>query len=125
MVFAINNSEKMRIDTTGYVGIGTTTPNSTIQDSGSIAYNVVTKTANYTCGATDNFVICTTNTFTVTLPTAVGITGRVYVIKGGTPAKTITVATTSSQTIDGGATQTISGVGVVRVISNGANWYTW
>jgi hypothetical protein len=109
----------------GNIGIGTPTPNSTLQDSGSVSFKLTVHTANYTVSATDHFVICTTNSFTVTLPTAVGITGREYIIKGGTTSKTITLATTSSQTIDGAAPGSISGFGVTRLVSNGANWLTW
>ena len=109
----------------GNIGIGTLTPNSTFQDSGSVSLKLTTHTANYTVSATDYFVICTTNSFTVTLPTAVGITGRVYIIKNGTSGKTITLATTGSQTIDGSSPGTISGIGVTRLVSNGSNWWTW
>lgn len=107
------------------MGVGTTTPNSTFADSGSVSFNVTTQTANYTVGAKDHMVVCTTNSFTVTLPTAVGITGREYIIKNGTAGKTITLATTSSQTIDGTTPGTISGIGVIRVFSNGSNWWTY
>lgn len=85
-----------------------------------------TKTANYTATATDYFINCTTNTFTVTLPTAVGITGRMYIVKNSSSGTTITVATTSAQTIDGAASASIAAqYGLVRVISNGANWFTF
>lgn len=66
-------------------------------------------------------VECTTGSFTITLPTAVGITGRIYIIKN-TGAGTITMATTSSQTIDGSAPGTLSGLTPLRLMSNGANW---
>ena len=106
-------------------GVGTPTPNSTFADSGSVSFNVSTQTANYTIGPKDHFVVGTTNSFTITLPTAVGIVGREYIIKGGSAGKTITLATTGSQTIDGAAPGTISGVGVIRLVSNGSNWWTW
>ena len=63
------------------------------------------------------------NTFTVTLPTAVGITGRIYNVKNsGTGV--ITIATTSSQTVDGYAsgTITLNQYDALNVQSNGANW---
>lgn len=66
---------------------------------------------------------------TVTLPTAVGITGQEYIIKdgtGGAATNNITIATTSAQTIDGSSTKVInSNYGVVRLYSNGANWLTF
>jgi len=78
-------------------------------------------TAARTLDATDH-VISADGTFNVTLPTAVGITGRQYKIKNiGTG--TITVATTSSQTIDGVATyELVAQYESVTVVSNNANW---
>lgn len=82
----------------------------------------VAKTTTYTAAATDNFIDCTSGTFTVTLPTAVGITGKAFIIKNS-GAGTITVATTSSQTIDGVTTKTLNTIyGGLEVRSDGANW---
>ena len=69
---------------------------------------------------TDYVYLCT-GTFTVTLPTAVGNT-NLYTIKNVSTG-TITIATTSAQTIDGSATASLP----VRytsldLISDGANW---
>jgi hypothetical protein len=70
----------------------------------------------------DYTVDCTTGSFTVTLPTAVGIQGRIYKIKNS-GAGTITVATTSSQTIDGVTTKSLSTqYQVITVQSTNANW---
>jgi hypothetical protein len=85
-----------------------------------VAYSA--KTTTYSITSTDYTIDCTSGTFTVTLPTAVGITGRQYVIKNsGTGV--ITVATTSSQTIDGVTTQAISiQYDYLKVQSDGSNW---
>ena len=119
--------ERMRITSTGNVGIGTSSPTSTLNVSGSFALAYVAKTGTYTATANDYLVDCTSGTFTVTLPTAVGITGRVYeIVNSG--AGTITVATTSSQTfVNVTATPTTLSLITalaksVRVMSNGANW---
>lgn len=79
------------------------------------------KTANYTIGNGDYLVNCTANSFTVTLPTAVGIQGRVYVVKNR-GVGTITLATTSSQTIDGSAPGTITAGSVAQLMSDNTNW---
>lgn len=105
----------------GSVGINATTPNSTLQITGSVSYSYIAKTAIYTIGANDHVINCTANTFTVTLPTAVGITGRVYIIKNS-GAGTITLATTSSQNIDASTTQSITAGNVIRVVSTNAGW---
>lgn len=59
---------------------------------------------------------------TITLPTAVGRTGKIFTIKI-TSTGSATVATTGGQTIDGFTTFSIQGKNnFVSVISNGANW---
>ncbi len=79
------------------------------------------KSATYAAATTDYTIECTTGTFTVTLPTAVGVTGKVYNIKNsGTGV--ITVATTSAQTIDGNSTELLIQYNCMTVQSNGTNW---
>ena len=113
------------LPTSGNVLIKTTTDNSTLTVNGSFATAYAAKIANYTATASDYTIDCTSGTFTVTLPTAVGITGRIYVITNS-GAGTITVATTSSQTfanvIATPTTLTMANVGTRTVQSNGANW---
>lgn len=74
-----------------------------------------------TLDGSDDVVDCTSGTFTVTLPTAVGVAGIEYTVKNS-GAGTITLATTSSQTIDGVTTKTIAAAAVLTVRSTGANW---
>lgn len=88
--------------------------------SGSI-FAYVAKTANYTTIITDCTVDCTANTFTITLLTAVGNTGKIFNIKNsGTGI--ITIGTTSAQTIDGLTTQLLSPSDCATVQSTGLNW---
>lgn len=79
------------------------------------------KTADYTIVQTDYTINVTANSPTITLPTAVGISGKVYVVKN-TGAGTVTLATTSAQTIDGAATQSIAANTSLMVQSTNANW---
>jgi hypothetical protein len=115
----------IRISSAGFK-IGT---NNDLQTDGGTAFQTtafaagyVAKTANYTATASDYTIDCTSGTFTVTLPTAVGCAGRIYVVKNsGTGV--ITIATTSSQTIDGSATQTLSTqYASLGFQSNGGHW---
>jgi hypothetical protein len=110
----------------GNVGIGTTGPTSTLQVSGSIATKVSTKTSNYTVTTSDSFVLvnATSGAVTVTLPTSVGSDGRQYTIKKtDSTTNPVTVATTSSQTIDGASTYTLTTqFQLLNIISDGANW---
>jgi len=80
------------------------------------------KTASYTLTATDYTVTLTSGTATFTLPTAVGITGKIYIVKNK-GAGVLTIATTSSQTMDGSTTKTFgTQYGGMAVQSNGTNW---
>jgi len=60
----------------------------------------------------------------ITLPTAVGITGRLYHIKRvDAGAGNVTIATTSGQTIDGASSKTLTKQWQwVSPISDGSNW---
>ncbi len=63
-------------------------------------------------------------TFTATLPTAASVAGKVYVLKKTDTTNTIvTIATTSSQTIDGAVGTTLNTQGeTLEVVSDGSNW---
>jgi hypothetical protein len=90
------------------------------------AFAYVAKTAGYTVTATDYTVAANASTgaLSITLPTSVGITGKVYVVKKmDSTANVVTVATTSSQTIDGATTRALSlQYDAISVQADGANW---
>jgi len=88
---------------------------------GGVTFPVTGINANYTVGVNDYLVDVTGNTITVTLPTAVGIGGKNYVIKNN-GSGVVTVATTSSQTIDGANTKSLNNNDSIEVISDGSNW---
>lgn len=111
--------------TPGKLGVGTQSPTSTLTVSGSLSGGYKSITAARTLDITDYIVNCTANSFTVTLPSAIGITGRQYIIKNTGSATTITIATTSSQTVDGSAPGTVTTLAPYRVVSDGANWITF
>ena len=66
-------------------------------------------------------VINCNGTFTVTLPTAVGVSGQMYFIKNS-GVGVVTVACTGGQTIDGLATQAVAAGACMQTCSDGANW---
>lgn len=104
--------------------VGNLTLTNTTANGVSLAY--VAKTAAYTATSTDYTIAgnASTAAFSVTLPTSVGITGKVYVVKKvDSSANAVTVATTSAQTIDGAASKVLSiQYDAVTVQSDGANW---
>lgn len=83
--------------------------------------NISGTTSAGSTASTDYVYNATSGTFTITLPTAVGNT-NLYIIKNsGTGI--VTVATTSSQTIDGVTTQVIpTQYSSISMVSDGANW---
>ena len=91
--------------------------------SGGYAAAVVTKTANYAAGLTDSTILAS-GAITVTLPSTGSVAaGRIYTVKQ-TAAASATVATTSSQTIDGATTCTLPAqYKYVTVQSDGSNWF--
>jgi hypothetical protein len=79
--------------------------------------------ANRTLDGGDEFIDCTTNTFTITLPTAVGYRKQYTIFNSG--AGVITINTTGGETINGFAsgTFTLLQFDCIIVRSNGTNWY--
>ena len=90
-----------------------------------IEYPYVAKTSAYTATLTDMVIDCTaTGTYNITLPTAIGNTGKIFIVKKSSTSTT-SVATSLSQTIDGATTYALTAQwSKVTVVSDGANWKT-
>lgn len=104
------------------VGIGTTNPLSTFEVNGSNGQKVTTVTANTTLDATHSIILCNNGSteITVTLPSASGIMGRIYIIKREA-SSTANVIIAGS--IDGMANLVLSKAGEAQtVFSNGTEW---
>ena len=92
-----------------------------LKSLGGITFPLTGISVTYLVKEEDYLIDVTGNTVTVTLPTAVGVNGKNYVIKNrGTGV--VTVATTSSQTIDGANTKSLNNNDSIEVISDGNNW---
>lgn len=92
-------------------------------DSGGTRYTYTEVTGATNIDATHHIIGCAgTTNYTVTLPTAVNVSGREYtIVNVGTGV--ITVATTSSQTIAGATTRTLGiQYNALLIVSDGANW---
>ena len=112
--------------TIAQVGIATTTPLSTFEVNGSFGQTITTVSTDLTLDATHSIIVCNNGVIskTITLPTAVGIKGRIYTIKkSDTSTAPITIATTTSQSIDGELNMVLTQAKeFVSLISDGANW---
>lgn len=99
----------------------THTFNGIVNIIGSFSLPYIAVTSTYTITSLDYTVNCPSGTFTVTLPTAVGISGRIYVVKNS-GIGLITLDGDGSETIDGSATQPISAGNSLTVQSTNAGW---
>jgi hypothetical protein len=90
---------------------------------GGLTRNLFSFANSITLTATDDVWIVTAASQTITLPSAVGIQGKTFTVKNNNGVINTTVATTSSQTIDGSTTFSLSlSNGSITVISDNANW---
>jgi hypothetical protein len=94
--------------------------------AGASAYNITNQSAAYNASAND-YVICSGASFAVTLPTAVGSSGKAIVIEhnGTSLTDVYTLNTTSSQTIGGvaGGSYALYTAGeTITLVSDNANW---
>lgn len=108
------------------VGIATTTPLSTFEVNGSNGQSITTVSSDLTLDATHSVIVCNNGAVpkTITLPTSVGIKGRIYNIKRSeSSSANITIATSSSQMIDGEPNIILSHAKEsISLISDGADW---
>lgn len=82
-------------------------------------------TANHTATSTEMIVLANASSggFTITLPDATTITNKIYFIKKtDTSTNNVTIATTSSQTIDGQTSLILTTQTTIMVVSDGSNW---
>ena len=121
--FDTAGTERMVIDKTGNVGIGTPTPFSKLHLAGSIATPTVAVSANTTLDNSHAVVRVNTTAgnITLTLPAAATATGRIYhVIKTDNSNNNIVFSVAIMH--NGGTTTTTNIPGSHRIQSDGTNW---
>ena len=79
------------------------------------------KDSTYVITLADYLIECTANSFTVTLPTAVGIAGREFEIQNSGTGE-ITVDGDGAETINATATKILRQYDAMKVMSNGSSW---
>jgi len=129
---ANNAATKMTLDGDGQLGIGTETPNSTFQVSGSQAGNYTVITGDMTLNET-HYIADLTGAIdaTVTLPAASGVTGRKYhILTTYQGDKTLTITGSGGQFMgsrqESGPEDSIDIEGSaqsVTLVSTGAYWF--
>lgn len=82
---------------------------------------ITSTSTNYTILTTDEIIKVTAASITITLPTAVGIEGKVFTITNASSGN-ITVATTGGQTISGATSGTLSQWDSLVVYSDNSNY---
>lgn len=93
--------------------------------SDTLAYRSITSTDSLNA-ITDSFALLSGASFTLTLPTAVGNTGKTFRIKHGGTSNTqvYTIEGDGTETIDGALNQKLWQFGEeLTVVSNGSNWF--
>jgi hypothetical protein len=89
---------------------------------GTTTLPLTNRTSTYVADNEDCVINCTSGTFTVTLPTAVGISGQYFIVKNS-GAGVITIDGDGSETMDGASSKTLSvQYESMTFVSNGANW---
>ena len=123
--FKNNGTDRVTIQNDGDVGIGTTSPVSTLDIQGSLSQKTTTITSATTLDNTHNIILCNTGSYTVTLPAASSNTNRVYAIKNiDTDGDDITIDGNASETIDGTTTFNLSTYNqTITIASDGSNWF--
>lgn len=122
-----SRAERMRIDPSGNVGVGTDAPTSTFDVDGSMSVAVTTITTSTSIAASHHVVLVDASSaeVTVTLPAVATTTGRKYYIKKiDSSSNNVVVDGQSSETIDGETTQTISlQYESLTIVNDGSEWF--
>lgn len=86
---------------------------------GSSLYNVYLTNINYTATANDQFIGCTAQNKTITLP--LGVTGKLYIIKNQSEGN-VKVQGTSGEKIDDATSITLGKQGSIQLVFDGTRW---
>ncbi len=97
------------------------TQTSGITSTGGITFKQVTINSSYTATTSDYMIDVTGGTFNVTLPSAVGIQGRLLVVKNN-GGGAVTVQPVLGQNIDDKPYVILGETNTIQLASNGSNW---
>ena len=129
--FDPNNGSQYNLLTLKYLSKSVYTLYNTLDDGmgnmvlkAGISKAIKTITSNYTVLNSDSTILInSTSAINVTLPDATSLNGRIFTLKNINTGN-VTVLTTSSQTIDGAASQSIATqYSKISIQSDGTNWW--
>jgi hypothetical protein len=125
--FYVNGADRMHLDGDGSVGIGTTAPGSGLHVNSSFATAITAKSQDYTLTAGDHTVLvdCSGGNVTITLPTAVGCPGRMYIVKRtDTSANSANIDANGSEQIEGSTSLVgVAARGSIVLQSDNSGWW--
>ncbi len=105
-----------------------TLPSSALPAGGGVLPQT-TKTATYTATSSDYFIFCdaTAGAMSINLPTAVGIAGKVYIIKKiDATANAVTIDPSGAELVDGGGTLAFNTQYTsYSIVSNNVGWWVF
>jgi hypothetical protein len=109
--------------TSNTLNVSGLTQTSGITSTGGITFKQVTINSAYTATTSDYMIDVTGGTFNVTLPSAVGIQGRLLVVKNN-GGGAVTVQPVLGQNIDDKPFVILGETNTIQLASNGSNWIT-
>jgi hypothetical protein len=107
--------------TSNTLNVSGLTQTSGITSTGGITFKQVTINSSYTATTSDYMIDVTGGTFNVTLPSAVGIQGRLLVVKNN-GGGAVTVQPVLGQNIDDKPFVVLGETNSIQLASNGSNW---
>jgi len=109
------------VQITGNTYVTGKTETNGITSTGGVTFKQVTINSTYSATTQDYMIDVTGGTFTVYLPSAVGIQGRLLVVKNN-GGGAVTVQPISGQDIDGKSFVILGETNTIQLASNGSNW---
>ena len=106
--------------TNGNVGIGTNTPTSVLEVSGSVSMPIRSTNTSTTLGNNDYTLVMTNRNLTITLPAASSCTGRIYILKNISNGDNNTSVSFIKE--NGDPETKISKDRIIWLQSDGTNW---
>ena len=123
-----NNTHMLFVDgSADKVGVNNSTPGSGLHVNSSFATAIAARNADYTLTANDHTVLvdCSAGNVTLTLPTAVGCAGRIYIIKRtDTSDNSANIDANGSEQIEGSTSLVgVASRGSLTIQSDNSGWW--